>query len=164
MGTTCAWPHCRHFNKRFVPNTYRVSIEPEKNLALDIVPYQPVAELAIVRASPTGKGNLRGRGHKNIIWIHLECSEQCIAFLNSNTSHFDSIIIFDFALSSFTNRIHHEERGCVDSAHDFHLDAPSISALNQWQTGKAGQELSAMLYPANVSEEESEEKVHMTSS
>ena len=41
---------------------------------------------SIVRASPSGKEILCGRGRK-MPWMHLECNEQCIEFLNGTKSY-----------------------------------------------------------------------------
>ena len=152
VNTTCAWPHCHHFNKSFAPNMRRVSIEPQKNLTLHNAPYQPVSDIKTVQASPIGKGNLRGRGRKNTTWMHLECIQQCLIFY-SNTAN--------YTLASFAHRVHQEERGGDNATNNFKLDARSIAIISQWQADTDRKSLSVLFENSDSSEVSVEGEVNV---
>ena len=123
-----------------------MSIEPEKNLTFHTTPYQPVAELALVVASPAINGNLRGRGRKNVLWMHLQCIEKCVSFLNDTMCHSISTTKVGYTMASFAHRVLHEERkGYLNAAMTFHLDPQSIKVIDQWQSDRERETLSILL-------------------
>ena len=122
----------------------RVSIEPEKNLTFHTTPCQPVAELALVVASPAVNGNLRGRGRQNVIWMHLQCIEKCISFLK-----------VDYTMASFAHRVHHEERGMT-----FRLDTESIERIENWKSDPERNVLNNLFKTFNSFKAEASEEVN----
>ena len=122
----------------------RVSIEPEKNLTFHTTPCLPVAELALVVASPVIDGNLRGWGRQNVIWMHLQCIEKCISFLK-----------VDYTMTSFAYRVHHEERGVT-----FQLDAESIKKIEQWKSDRERKALSDLFKTSDSFKAEASEEVN----
>lgn len=111
-----------------------MSIEPKKNLTLDMIPYEPIANLSVVHASTISEDNPRGRGQKNVVWMHLECKEQHIAYLNNTKLH--SNPAKNHALAFSAHRVHHEERGYVAAPNRNQLDERSTSVICQWKSNK----------------------------
>ena len=142
-----------------------MSIEPEENLALDVIPYQPVAKLAVVRASPSGKDSLRGRGKNNVLWMHLECNERCIEYLNGTNCYTRPTTVVNYTLASFAHRVQPEQRGFLSAAENLKLDLQSISILRQWQTGKEKGSLNGQFEAfRSLEAAKAEEEVNLTPS
>ena len=138
----------------------RVSIEPEKNLSFHTTPYQPMAEFAVVVASPAIDGNLRGRGRKNVIWMHLQCIEKCISFLNDTMCSSNSTTKFEYTMVSFTHRVHHEERGDLNAIPNFRLDTSSIKTIKQWQSNGERKDLSVLFQGSDTLKAKADEEVN----
>ena len=137
----------------------RVSIEPKENLTFHTTPYQPLAKLALVVASPAINGNIRGRGKENAIWMHLTCIENCISFLNNSLCRSNSTTKVDYTIASSAHRVHHEERGDLNAAKSFRLDASSIEIINQWQSDREREELSVLFEVFDILEAQANEEV-----
>lgn len=137
----------------------RVSIEPKENLTFRTTPYQPTSELALVVASPAINGNLRGRGRRNVIWMHLTCIENCISFLNNSMCRSISTTKVDYTIASFAHRVHHEERGDLNAAKTFRLDVSSIKIINQWQSDRERKNLSVLFEVFDTLEAKANEEV-----
>ena len=138
----------------------RVSIEPEKNLTFHTTPYQPMAEFAVVVASPAITGNLRGGGRKNVIWMHLQCFEKCISLLNDTMCRSISTPKVDYSMTSFAYRVRHEERGDLNASKSFRLDSQSIEIINQWQSDRERKSLSVLFEVADSSKRKANEEVN----
>lgn len=114
--TTCANPFCFDFNQPLQLNEYRLSIDPLNTHLVKTLPSHPLADLATVRASSiSGEANLRGKGERDCLWMHVTCAEHLgIGQLN----HIDCI------------RMEHSQsdRPQIDSG----LESPGKYALLKW--------------------------------
>ena len=73
---TCANPSCPTFDQAFRADEGRISIEPSSNIQLKCIPHLPLADLAATCASPLlGEANIRGKGEKHCLWMHVICAE-----------------------------------------------------------------------------------------
>ena len=113
---TCANPSCPFFDRDFRVDEFRISVEPSSNVYLKYVPYLPLADLAATCASPLlGEANLRGKGEKRCLWMHVTCAE-----------NMDLLQIKDI------DRVQVERRVCTVPGLNYQLDSLQGYSILKW--------------------------------
>ena len=113
---TCANPSCPTFDRAFRADDFRISVEPSSNINLTYVPHLPLADLEATCASPLlGEANIRGKGEKHCLWMHVICAETM-----------DLLQIKDI------HRVHVERRACNVPGLNYQLDSLQRYSILKW--------------------------------